>query len=184
MESFRRGEKEGFNYCYKKHSRSLCFFANGFMKDVSAAEDVVAETFIRIWNRREELSGIQNIEAYLYRSVKNACLREMESRQKAKVKSQRTGVEINEAVITEDSYEHNIIRTELMKEIYANIELLPRECKKVFAKLYIEGKTVREAAEELQLSASTIKTQRERAIAFLKSKLSPLGLLALLAIIG
>jgi RNA polymerase sigma-70 factor (ECF subfamily) len=72
-----------------------------------------------------------------------------------------------------DNAEGDIIRAEFYGELYRAIHTLPPECRKIFTMLYIEGKTVRETAEELGLALSTVKTQKARGLAALKKKLRP-----------
>ena len=69
--------------------------------------------------------------------------------------------------------EGDIIRAEFYGELYRAINTLPPECRKIFTMLYLEGKTVRETAEELGLALTTVKTQKVRGLAALKKKLRP-----------
>ena len=66
----------------------------------------------------------------------------------------------------------NIIRAETLRQVKEAMEQLPAQCKKVFYKLYIEGKTVAETANELHLTVSTIKNQKARGIKLLKLRLT------------
>jgi RNA polymerase sigma-70 factor (ECF subfamily) len=69
--------------------------------------------------------------------------------------------------------EEDTIRAEFYAEIHNAIKTLPPECRKIFTMLYIEGKTVRETADELGLARSTIKTQKARGLAMLRKKIRP-----------
>jgi RNA polymerase sigma-70 factor (ECF subfamily) len=48
------------------------------------------------------------------------------------------------------------------------MEELPSECHKVFMKLFVEGKSVVEAAAELKVAVSTVKNQKARGIKILR----------------
>jgi RNA polymerase sigma-70 factor (ECF subfamily) len=65
----------------------------------------------------------------------------------------------------------NIVRTETLRQLYDAIHQLPAQCKKVFTKLYIEGKSVAETAEEMKITISTVKNQKARGIKILTSNL-------------
>lgn len=136
-----------------------------------AAEDVVSEVFMKVWERRESIESAAGLKSYLYRSVLNGCMRWKENGGRRKKVEVETKVEAK----VEESYLENMIRAEVMQEVYNAIELLPKECKKIFTKIFIEGKSVKEIAEELKLSVSTVKTQKTRAINFLRSRLSPMS---------
>jgi len=83
--------------------------------------------------------------------------------------------EINYLITTNanNNIEEDIIRAEFYGELYTAIKTLPPECRKIFTLLYIEGKTVRETADELGLAFSTIKTQKARGLATLRKKIKP-----------
>jgi len=74
--------------------------------------------------------------------------------------------------IYEKDFSENIIRAETLRQLKEAMNQLPAQCKKVFFKLYIEGKSVKETAEELKLTISTIKNQRARGIKLLRFKFS------------
>ena len=73
----------------------------------------------------------------------------------------------------------HLVAAETMRQIHEAIDTLPKACKLVFTKLYIEGKSVKETAEELSLTKSTIKTQRTIGLQILRKKLLPHLILSL-----
>lgn len=77
------------------------------------------------------------------------------------------------AVDVTDNPEADIIRAEFYGALHRAIKTLPPECRKIFTMLYIQGKTVREIADETGLAVTTIKTQKARGLAALKKKLKP-----------
>jgi RNA polymerase sigma-70 factor (ECF subfamily) len=72
----------------------------------------------------------------------------------------------------ENNYEADIIRSEFSDEIYKAINTLPTECRKIFKLLYIQGKSIKEISSELEITASTIRTQKARGLAVLKQKVN------------
>jgi RNA polymerase sigma-70 factor (family 1) len=178
MKSFWAGEERGFDFLFKSYYKSLCFFANRYVKEISAAEDIVSDAFIHLWAKREKIKSESHLKNYLYKVIFHLCLREVE---KIKVKGYvQIENETPEVQCLDKNALENIIRAELLSEIYLSINSLPKECRRIFNKLYLEGKTVKEIATELNLSVSTVKTQKARALQFLRSRLSPRSLLLLL----
>jgi RNA polymerase sigma factor (sigma-70 family) len=49
-------------------------FACFMLKDNSEAEDAVQETVIKLWNNKESLEAIRNLDAFAMKMVKNWCL--------------------------------------------------------------------------------------------------------------
>jgi RNA polymerase sigma-70 factor (ECF subfamily) len=83
----------------------------------------------------------------------------------------------NGFAIASDEFEkdclHGMISAETVRLLYEAINELPAQCKKVFTKLYVEGKSVAEIATEMNVAVSTVKNQKARGIKLLKPKLSP-----------
>jgi RNA polymerase sigma-70 factor (family 1) len=179
FDSFKEGGEKGFNAFFMAYYRPLCYYANLYMKDLKVSEEIVNEGFVLLWMNREKIKSASHLKNYLYKVVYHLSL---QSIQKSKSKN-HTAVtyEIRETESMDRNGLDNMIRTELMTEIHQTINQLPEECKRIFNKLYLQGKTVREIATELGLSINTVKTQKRRALQFLRSKLSPLCTLVLLS---
>jgi RNA polymerase sigma-70 factor (family 1) len=55
-------------------SKKLLRFAVRFMKDEDEARDVVQDVFLKLWQKKEELEQIENMEAFAMRMTRNRCL--------------------------------------------------------------------------------------------------------------
>jgi RNA polymerase sigma-70 factor (ECF subfamily) len=55
-------------------SKKLLRFATHFLKDEDAAKDVVQDVFLKLWQKRDNLAEIENIDAFAMRMTKNRCL--------------------------------------------------------------------------------------------------------------
>jgi len=170
--AFQRGEEKGFDFFFRELFPSLCFFANRMVNNKCEAEDIASAAFIKIWKRHNQFDNAKNIRAYLYQIVRNDCLKFLQQNDRRN----RTQKEIEYLTIgdTKDNCEADIIRAELYSDLYKALKNLPTECRKVFKMLYIEGKSVKEIAKELKVSASTVKTQKARGLAMLRKKIIPL----------
>lgn len=157
---------------FKQYYRTLCHYAWQYLKDVEVSKDLVQDVFAAFHQRLPDIAS-ENSEAYfknyLFLAVRNACLNAL--------KKQKVEKKYWEEKIFEEESEHaielNIIRSEVLAAVYAVIETLPESCQLIFKKTYIEGLSNAEAAAELDLSINTIKTQKQRGIKTLKSKLPP-----------
>ena len=54
--SFRNGEQEGFNYFFTIYYKSVYFFAVNYVKDSAAAEDIVENSFIKLWEKKNSIN--------------------------------------------------------------------------------------------------------------------------------
>ncbi len=167
--AFKNGEEKGFDYFYLELFPSLCFFANRLINDRYDAEDIVSNAFIKIWEKHSIFNSAKNIRSYLYQIVRNDCFKFHQ--QQKKVSSIKKEIGYLSSIDLQDNYEEEIIRSEFYGEIYKALDALPNQCRKIFIMLYIKGKSVKEIAIELNISPSTVKTQKARGIATLKHKL-------------
>lgn len=168
---FQRGEEGGFDFFFRLLFSSLCFFANRKVNNTEDAEDIVSTAFIKIWQRHSQFDNAKSIRAYLYQIVRNDCIKSYH--QTARVITMQKEISYLTPVDVKDNIEGDIIRAEFYGELYRAINTLPTECRKIFTMIYLEGKTVRETAEELSLALTTVKTQKARGLAALKKKLRP-----------
>lgn len=59
---------------------SLCFAANRFLGDKTAAQDIVQEAFARLWELQGKNKNIENIDNYMYMLVHNLSLEWLRTR--------------------------------------------------------------------------------------------------------
>jgi RNA polymerase sigma-70 factor (ECF subfamily) len=166
---FRSGREEGFEYFFNGYYKTVYFFANRYVNDKAVAEDLVSDSFIKLWDKRKIFETEAGIKAYLYRSVYNASIRWLQQKQNRNIHL------ISYSKQAESSAQdciHNIIRAETIQLLHKAISHLPSQCQKVFTKLFIEGKSVSETAQEMNITISTVKNQKARGIKLLKPKLS------------
>lgn len=166
-DAFRRGEEKGFTYFFRQLYPALLYFSFRIVKDRTIAEDIVEESFIKIWERHSQFSHPKVISAWLYTTVRNGSLNRLE---KEKREQEHKGKLAEQPLPQEESTLNAIIRSEVIREVHASIETLPRACRTIFQMMYIRGMTVREIAEELKLSTSTVKNQKARGLSILRKR--------------
>ncbi len=64
-----------------------------------------------------------------------------------------------------------LIVSETYRELYAAIEALPDQCRRVISLSYLEGKSGKEVADELQIDHITVRTQKHRGVMLLRKRL-------------
>jgi len=69
------GDKEALREAYELCSRELYMFARALTnRNLSDAEDVLQECFVRVWERRRHLGSVRNLRAYLFTTLRNVYL--------------------------------------------------------------------------------------------------------------
>jgi RNA polymerase sigma-70 factor (ECF subfamily) len=174
VDEFSKGNQKAFAKIFQQLYPALCFFALSFTDDQAAAEDIVEEIFIIVWNRRESFDHYKVLRSFLYSSVRNACLNWIKQKARHAVHEKRIAVS---AELTEASILENIVRAEVFRDVYSAFEKLPPKCRKIISMIFFEGKNVHDVAVELNLSINTVKTQKYRGLSLLRNRLTILLLL-------
>ncbi|MFY8035549.1 MAG: sigma-70 family RNA polymerase sigma factor, partial [Cyclobacteriaceae bacterium] len=69
-----QGNELAFEKIFKIYYKPLCHYAYSFLNDGAEAEEVVQNTFVKIWERRSTIQVQTSVKAYLYSMVRNSCL--------------------------------------------------------------------------------------------------------------
>ena len=165
---FQEGGEPAFKTVFEALFPAVCYYIFRITGDIAASEDIAEESFIKIWDRRERLVNMKVLKSYLYTTARNASFKWLKTKQRESQIGSALHIlsEKNHQSILED-----LVHAEVLRDIYSTLDTLPGQCRKIMRMLYIEGKTVRETAEELQLCIGTIKTQKAKGIAVLKKKI-------------
>ena len=169
ISQFRAGDPKALEILFRSYYKPLCLFADRLLKDRLAAEDIVVEVFIKLWERHKLFKSQQNIKAFLYISTRNASLNLLKQAQRDSL-TKRQAAYING---DEDGYILNeIVKVEVMKEMLVAVDGLPGQCQKICKLSFLKGLKNQEIASSLNISVHTVKNQKVRALQLLKDRLS------------
>jgi RNA polymerase sigma-70 factor (family 1) len=169
-----------FKSLFEAEYPRLCRYAYTYMQDMQQAEDVVQDTFVKIWEQKRELIGAPNIRFYLVTAVRNNCISVL---RKAKTQQLVFTEEAPEPE-PEPAFTVEIAAEEdtQVKRIADALNLLPPKCREIFLMIKLHGMSYKEAAATLELSVKTIENQMGKAIRILRES-SVLSLLIGLAVL-
>lgn len=164
-------------YCYEKNARKtfktfflkyydvLVLYATNILKNVDAAEDVVLNCFVHIWENSLYENLSDRLDKYMFKAVKNAALNDLRDSKRRKARHEKMMEEMPVAEIMQEDEQAEI------EILYLTINLLPPERRRIFMMVYAEGKKYKEVADQLQISINTVRTQLTRSLKFLREKL-------------
>lgn len=161
IKEIRRGDKKAFQKFFKQHYKDLVNYANAYLFDIDASEDVVQEVFIALWEKSESINIEYSLIAYTRTMVRNRCLNYLKS---IKITDDYKVLEMNVAFVTDytlDTEEEN--KKIIYRQITKIIDTLPERMRTVVTLKFIHNYTYKEIAEELNISVNTVKTQLKRA---------------------
>lgn len=164
-------DQQAFKQFYQQTFFKLYQFAYTYIQCKESAEEIVNDVFLNIWQKRNILHTIDNIQVYLYVAVKNASLNYLRSNK------QKIPLSLNELNICHlESNLHSeslLITRELQNRLQAAIEQLPPRCRLIFQLIKQDGLSYKEVAAILDISVKTVDTQLYLALKKLAHILQP-----------
>jgi len=156
-----------FQENFYKYYEPLCKYAFTIVKEPHSCEDIVQETFLRVWEKKQNLIGSEELTWYLYTAIRNNCLSYLEKKQKT-VLGEFSGQEVIEtpgerpqiSTTPEKDYET------LLKDALAN---LPPKCREVFVLSRVSNLTYKQIGDSLGISIKTVENQMGKALKILRA---------------
>ena len=143
-------------------------FAFRLLGSSEEAKDVVQEVMIRVWNGREQMAEVQNMEAWCMRITKNLSLDRLRMKQRRATGPLEDGMEIRHETLSPHE------RTEIhenMQRINQLIMALPEKQRQVIHLRDVEGYSYNEICEILELDMNQVKVNLFRARNAVREKL-------------
>ncbi|UNY99164.1 RNA polymerase sigma-70 factor [Zhouia spongiae] len=173
INKLKKGEDTAYEALYHLYFEKLHHVAINYIENHQDAKEIVQNIFYKIWQKRANLAVDLNLNAYLFKMVKNDCLDYLKH---IKVRSKyRNHIERERAIINQRGLQDNpvtqLIEQELFVRVNQLIDELPPSCKEIFIKSRFEGKKHKEIARELNISHKTVENQISKALKHLRSEL-------------
>jgi RNA polymerase sigma-70 factor (ECF subfamily) len=161
------GNEYAFTEIYNRYWEVLFAMAYKRLRDVQSAEDVVHDVLVSLWHNREKAS-ITNLKAYLATAVKYTIFAHFKREQRDYAYQQVTHMNSPEDNIDLETSLHYKRILDLLKD---EVENLPEKCRLIFKYSREDHMTVKDIAQMLSLSPSTIENQLNKAIGRLRNTL-------------
>ncbi|MEI7524476.1 MAG: RNA polymerase sigma-70 factor [Mariniphaga sp.] len=167
-----------FEAIFKKYFPALRKYAQLFVQE-QAAEDIVQDILIYLWEQRENLRIHTSTEAYLFRSVYQRCLSQIKQKNIHSRHLSQIEIDLRQAELSYfDSDQNEVIRTLFMNDLSHDlnnaIESLPARCREVFELSFLQDYQNKQISEKLNISVNTVESHITNALKTLRRKLSKL----------
>lgn len=156
--------KELFDY-YQKGIFNFLYFKLG---SVEAAEDILQDAFVKLWENRQQLREEVSIKSYLFTIANNLALNHLRHT-KIVLKFQ---LEQKRESPKEETPYRELEKNELNNSLLEAIENLPEKPRVAFMLSRFEDLTYKEVAERLGISVKTVESHIGRALKLLREALS------------
>jgi RNA polymerase sigma-70 factor, ECF subfamily len=168
--AFLDGEKRAFNELVERYQTRLLNFVYRTTGDRERAEDLVQETFIRIYRHLHRFDQSKKFSTWAYTIASNLAKNELRNRSRNPLVLFQTIKKNWEADQRPLEWEDNTYRPDdlfrkrhLRQMVQSAVEELPEHHREVFMLREMEGKTYEEIAEITGCNLGTVKSRLNRA---------------------
>jgi len=169
LERIKASDADAYAILVRRYWPALRTYARRLLRDTDTAQDVVQETFVRIWERREAWRQKGSVAALLFRICRNLAVDE---RRRPHTRVLRLQGKISEAVPTEGTAADQVHQAELSDVVARAIEALPAKRREVFTLARLKHLSYHEIGELMRLSPQTVANLVSLALADLRAALT------------
>ena len=184
MVRFQRGERPAFALLVRRHKTRLYNFVLRQIRNVSAAEEVVQETFVRVVQNAAEFRHAARFSTWLYTIARNLCV------DHARKRALRRHPSLDEPERDFDgdatdrpdlsdrtadvgaSVERSAVSSEIRERVVTALYKLPDDQREVFLMREVGSMPFKDIAEIVGVSENTVKSRMRYALEHLQAALS------------
>lgn len=168
MTRVRRSDEAALGELLERYWTPLVTYAFRFLKDLDAAEDAVQEAFVRLWARRTHWVPRGSLRSFLYSTVKNLVLQELEKRSVRRRWRESQPLDDSLSLSILEDMDADALEQDLVSAIR---ELHPRR-QEILILARFHGLTYMQIAEVMDISRQTVANQLSAAMRELREALS------------
>jgi RNA polymerase sigma-70 factor (ECF subfamily) len=173
LKGLKKSDHESFRKLFEQYSKPLYRFSLSYLKSNEAAEDVVQEVFIKIWDKRKDIDTSKSFQSYLFTIALNSIRKYFNKL--AEVNQLKHDIiavlsENPSAFDDQDNFEDYLFKLDTL------IQQMPQKRKEIFIGKKLEGKSQKELAEEFGITTKTVEYHITEAMKFLKEEFEKLRL--------
>ena len=168
--SYRRfldGDESGLEELLNMYGKHLIYFINGYVKNISLAEDIMEDTFMELIIHKHKFRGESSFKTYLFRIARNKALNA--------IKKNKRYEELDRDIEDIKKLEEIIIKTEIQKNVRSAMDNIKSDYSVVLELLYFEDMSYDEIERILRKTNKQIKNLAYRARLALKEELVKVG---------
>jgi RNA polymerase sigma-70 factor (ECF subfamily) len=172
--SISEGDEKTFLVLFKMFAPLIRPFARKITHSETSAEDIIQETFIRIWLYRDKLTEINNIKSWVFTVAAHECMRYM--RQKLTYERKTGELLTHKTQPIEESPLDFVQINEINRIVQDVISAMPPQRKIIYQMSRDQGLKPAVIADRLDLSVGTVKNVLSRALKDIRKQLLQAGI--------
>jgi len=172
----RTGDRRAFSELVDRYKDKIYYLAYRMLGNVQEAEDIVQETFLRVFANLYRYNENQKFSTWIYRIATNLCIDRLRKRKAVySLDAEMPDQEGREYYTTLNSKdptpEQQYVLSETQETIRRAIDSMPEKYKAVILLRYMHDMSLQEIGEALDMPVTTVKTRVHRGREYLRKKL-------------
>jgi RNA polymerase sigma-70 factor (family 1) len=172
-----------FKELFLKYYDMLCVYSLRYVKDIDVSKDIVQDSFVDLWEKRDELDMSTSLKSLLYRYVHNKSIdytRHLSSNNETlNEKVIEHPLDLEWSLILSEQIDEDIDCKIITDEVNKCLDELSPKCADIFRMSREQGMTNKEIAEKLQVTIKSVEKQKTKAISFIREHLMNSGYLTM-----
>lgn len=164
----KQNDHQALTRLFQRYYQPLCRFVFAFIPENEVAEELSANVFIKLWEKRAEISIYYTLRAYLYQSARNQTFSYL---RKKKIDLQVMSDDFDPAQEAPHCPEAIFIANELNNEFTAVFSKLPPRAQLAFKLHRFDGLKYQEIANVMEITVAAVEKNITTALKILHREL-------------
>lgn len=173
VKALQEGETKAFSEIYEFYKQPLFYFILSKVKNTSDAEEVLQETFIKVYRHIHSLKSTDSFHGWIFSIAYNEANRSFTK--KRDLTSDDEDYNIEEAVIANDNPSSDIYKKEVLIAITEELAKLSPKYRETAELRYLAGLSIKEIAQQLDVAPGVIKSRLYNVRTTVKPRLKERG---------
>jgi RNA polymerase sigma-70 factor (ECF subfamily) len=171
FDAFKRGDQRAFTKIYEAFKKMVYAVIIRMVRSPEDAEDLTVQAFTRVWEHRATMESMAHLKNFLFISARNSAIDYLRARRHSKVElTPEIAEEIDSS--NESEIETDVLFAELVQDILALIQTMPKVRGKVFRMRFLEELSAKEVADHLDLSIHGVYWHTKEGVAQVRETLT------------
>lgn len=163
-----------FGKFFSEYKNRFVSIAYGYVHDTDIAKDIVTDSFMYLWEHREQVNMAENIKGYIYFCVRTRCanhIKEQEVLRRAKneiTKDAYWKLQSSLNSLSSDELSKKLFQSEIIELFSRELAKMPELTRAVYQASRQEGLTYQQIAERYNISTRQVASEMQRAYAQLR----------------
>ena len=168
LAALKRGDKDAFALIYNAYVGKSYNFVYALVKDEETAKDIVQDTFIKVYLKRDTISKVSSFSSYLFKMLRNAVMDHFDS----EIVRLRYLARLQHSEDFADVVNERMNVNELSEQIESALARMPKQRQHIFRLSRYKGVPNQEIARMFGISKRTVENHLTNALRDIRKNIS------------